>query len=161
MVKVVLSLIAQLEKNPPAMQETPVPFLGWEAPLKKERATHSSILGLPWWLRPSRIRLQCRGPGFDPWVGKIPWRREWQPTAVFWPGEFHALYSPWGLKESDTTEQLSFSLPCKKPLQRIMAQHSSQLHFISLIIWNLLYARHSSKYSMYIDLLISHNNPLG
>ena len=29
------------------------------------------------------------GPGFDPWVGKIPWRREWLPTPVFWPGEFH------------------------------------------------------------------------
>ena len=39
--------------------------------------------------------------GFDPWVGKIPWRREWQPTPVFWPGEFHGQrslvgYSPWG-----------------------------------------------------------------
>ena len=33
---------------------------------------------------------------FDPWVGKIPWRREWLPTPVFWPGEFHGLYSPWG-----------------------------------------------------------------
>ena len=30
---------------------------------------------------------QCRRPGFDPWVGKIPWRREWQPTPVFLPGE--------------------------------------------------------------------------
>jgi len=29
--------------------------------------------------------------GFDPWVGKIPWRREWLPTPVFWPGEFHRL----------------------------------------------------------------------
>ena len=37
--------------------------------------THSSIIGLP---------------GFDPWVGKIPWRREWQPTPVLLPGE-----SPW------------------------------------------------------------------
>ena len=46
-VKVVLSLIAQLVKNPPAMQETPVPFLGWEDPLEKVWATHSSILGLP------------------------------------------------------------------------------------------------------------------
>ena len=46
----------------------------------------------------------------DPWVGKIPWRRERLPTSVFWPGEFHALYSPWGLKESDTTERLSLSL---------------------------------------------------
>ena len=40
-----------------------------------------------------------RGPGFDPWVGKIPWRRERLPTPVFWPGEFHELYSPWGGKE--------------------------------------------------------------
>ena len=45
-----------------------------------------------------------RSPGFDPWVGKVPWRREWLPTSVFWPGEFHGLYSPWGPKESDTTE---------------------------------------------------------
>jgi len=40
------SLIAQLEKNPPAMQETPVRFLGQEDLLEKEKATHSSILGL-------------------------------------------------------------------------------------------------------------------
>ena len=49
---------------------------------------------------------------FNPWVRKIPWRREWQPTAVFLPGKSHgqrslAGYSPWGHKESDTTEQLS------------------------------------------------------
>ena len=44
---------------------------------------------------------------FNPWVGKIPWRRERLPTPVFWPGEFHGLYSPWGCKESDTTEHLS------------------------------------------------------
>ena len=31
-------------------------------------------------------------PGFDPWVGKIPWRRGRLPTPVFWPGEFHGLY---------------------------------------------------------------------
>jgi len=41
------------------------------------------------------------------WVGKIPWRREKLPTPVFWPGEFHGPYSPWGHKESDTTEQLA------------------------------------------------------
>ena len=46
-------------------------------------------------------------PGFDPWVGKILWRREWLPTPVFWPGEFHGLSSLWGCKESDMTEQLS------------------------------------------------------
>ena len=42
------SLIAQLIKNPPAMQETPVRFLGQEDPLAMGWATHSSILGLPW-----------------------------------------------------------------------------------------------------------------
>ena len=45
------SLIAQLVKNPPAMQETLVRFLGQEDPLEKGSPTHSSILGLPWWLR--------------------------------------------------------------------------------------------------------------
>ena len=51
-----------------------------------------------------RIHLQSGRPGFDPWVGKIPWGREWLPTQVFWPGKFHGLYSPWGHKESDPTE---------------------------------------------------------
>ena len=49
-------------------------------------------------------------PGFDPWIGKTPWRRERLPTPVFWPGEFHGLYSSWGCKELDTTECLSLSL---------------------------------------------------
>ena len=96
------SLVAQLVKNPPAMWETPVWFLGQEDPLEKGWATHSSILGLPWW---QRICLQCRRPGFDRRVGKIPWRREWPPTPVFWPGESHGfyrechgLYSPWVTK---------------------------------------------------------------
>ena len=49
---------------------------------------------------------------FDPWVWKIPWRRKWLPTPVFLPGEFQgrgnlAGYSPWGHKESDTTEPLT------------------------------------------------------
>ena len=44
------SLVAQLVKNPPAMRETWVSSLGWEDPLEKGKATHSSILGLPWWL---------------------------------------------------------------------------------------------------------------
>ena len=72
------------------------------------------LTGLPWWLRWWRICLQCGRPGFDPWVGKIPWRREWLPTPVFWPAESHgqrrlAGYSPWGHKESDMTEWLSLS----------------------------------------------------
>jgi len=47
--------------------------------------------------------------GFHPWVGKIPWRREWLPTPVFLPGESYGQrrlvsHSPWGCKESDMTE---------------------------------------------------------
>ena len=58
-------------------------------------------------------------PGFDPWVGKISWRREWQPTLVLLPGKSHGRRSlvgcsPWGLEESDTAERLHFpfSLSC-------------------------------------------------
>ena len=46
----------------------------------------------------------------ETWVGKIPWGRERLPIPVLWPGEFHGLYSPWGHKESDMTEQLSLSI---------------------------------------------------
>ena len=55
--------------------------------------------------------LQCGRPGFDSWIGKIPWRSERLHTPVFWPGEFHRLYSPWGRKKSDRPERLSLSLP--------------------------------------------------
>ena len=53
--------------------------------------------------------LQCRRPGFEPWVGKITGRREWQSTLVFLLEEFSgqrgpAGHSPWGHKESDMTE---------------------------------------------------------
>ena len=55
--------------------------------------------------------LQCRIPGFHPWVGKIPWRRAWHPTPVILPGESHgqrslAGYGPWGRKQLDMTERL-------------------------------------------------------
>ena len=45
--------------------------------------------------------LQCREPGFDPWAGKIPWKRKWEPTPIFLPGKSHRQrslegYSPWG-----------------------------------------------------------------
>ena len=56
-----------------------------------------------------KIRLQCGRPRFEPWVGKIPWRRKQQPTPVFLPGESHGGRSLvgcrlWGRTESDTTE---------------------------------------------------------
>ena len=74
-------------------------------------------LGLPRWLSGKEFACQCwrrRRRGFNSWVGKISWRRKCQPTAVFLPGEFHGQrslmdYSPWGCKESDTTEPHDFS----------------------------------------------------
>ena len=104
------SLIAQFVKNPPAMQETPVQFLGQEDPLEKR-------IGYPlqysWASLVAKLVKNLptmRVPKFDPRVGKIPWRRERLPTPVSWPGEFHGLYSPWGRKELDSTERLSLSL---------------------------------------------------
>ena len=69
---------------------------GW----KKNRGGDSLVAQL-------RICLQCRRP----WVGKIPWRRAWQPIPLFLPGESHGQrslvgYSPRGHKESDITERL-------------------------------------------------------
>ena len=58
--------------------------------------SHSSILGLPWWLLKNLLEMQR--PRFDPWVDKIPWRREQLPMPVFLSGKFHGLYSPWGLQ---------------------------------------------------------------
>ena len=48
--------------------------------------------------------IWVRFPGWED-----PWRGEQLPIPIFWPGEFHGLYSPWGCKESDMTEQLSLS----------------------------------------------------
>ena len=72
---------------------------------------------LPRWLKGKESACQCRRRRrhqFNPWVRKIPWRRKWQPTPVFLPGKFHggrslADYSPWGCKESDTTESTHHS----------------------------------------------------
>ena len=67
---------------------------------------------VPWGLRGKEPTCQCRSHEFDPWVGKIPWRRKWQPIPVFLPGKSHGQRnlggsSPWGHKESDTTERLN------------------------------------------------------
>ena len=77
------------------MQETRVQSLGWEDPLEKEMAIHSRTIAwkIPW------------TEEFNPWVGKIPWRRKWQSTPGLLPGKSHGLvvYSPRGRKETDTT----------------------------------------------------------
>ena len=64
--------------------------------------------GLPWWLSGQEPSCQCRRHGFDTWLGKIPWRRKWQPTPVFdweipWTEEPGGLQSLGVSKESDVT----------------------------------------------------------
>ena len=76
--------MAQLVKNPPAMQETWVRSLGWEDPLEKGKA-----------------------------------------TPVFWPGDFHGLYSPWGQKKLDMTERVSLS---------ISQQFKSEIMFLTPVL---------------------------
>jgi len=63
-----------------------------------------------------RLVLQCGRSRFYPWFGKIPWRGEWLPNPLHWPGEFHGQRSLAGHKESDMTEQLSLSLSDLLPI---------------------------------------------
>ena len=100
------SLIVQLVKNPPAMQETPVQFLGlnpWVVKIhwRRGRLLTPVFLGSPCGSAGWRIHLQCGRPGFYPWVGKIPWRRERL--------QYSGLENSMDCKESDTTKQLSLS----------------------------------------------------
>ena len=97
------SLIAQLVKNPPVMQETLVRIPG------SGRSTGEGIgyqLQYSWASLVAQLvkkpALQCGRPGFHPWVGKIPWRRERLPTPIFRPGEFHGLYSSWNSPGQNT-----------------------------------------------------------
>ena len=85
--------------------------------VEEEMATHSSLLAQRFpgiGEQGGRLGLQCRRLRLDPWVRKIPWRRKWQPTPVFLPGESSGQrnlegYSPWGRKESDSTERLTLT----------------------------------------------------
>ena len=79
-----------------------------------------SPLGLLRWLRGKESAFQCRRckrHELDPWVRKIPWRRKWQPTPVFFPGKPHrgAWWAtvPGGCKDSNTAEWLSTPKPLK------------------------------------------------
>ena len=72
-------------------------------------------MGLPWWLRGQSVCLQCRRSRFDPWVGKIPWRRKWQPSPVFLPVKSHGQ------------RMWVQSLAWENALEKGMATHSSIL----------------------------------
>ena len=79
---------------------------------KKIRGTKGT-LGFPGGSEVKSFCFKFGRPGFNPWVGKIPRRRKWQPTPVFLPEESHGQRSlvdpsPWGRKELDTTEPLHY-----------------------------------------------------
>ena len=68
-----------------------------------------------------RICLQFGRPGFEPWLVKIPWRRERLPTPLFLPGEFQRLYSPWGCKSRTRLNNFNFHFYCKWYRESLMA----------------------------------------
>ena len=78
------------------------------------------VARLPGWLSQQQIHLQCRRPKLDPWVRKIPWRREWPPTPGFLPGASPgqrslAGCSPRGRRKSDTPELLTTAEHRRQP----------------------------------------------
>ena len=76
-------------------------------PFKNKVLGHTTVL--PWWLSWVKNLPTVQ----ETWVRSLGWvdtlEKERLPTPVFWPGEFHGLYSPWGGQESNTTEQRLFS----------------------------------------------------
>ena len=87
----------------------------------------SICAGLPRWLSGKESACQCRGCGFEPWVRKIPWKRKWQPTPVFLPGESYgqrslAAYSPWCCRvryDSVTKQQKSICADMEWSLRKV------------------------------------------
>ena len=92
---------------------------------------------------------QCRRHTFDPWVGKIPWRRKWQPTPVLLPGQSHGQRSlvgyRWGRKESDRTEQLNTIMDtnehkknrfAKKKRKTGLLNHKTKQASLATKLWN-------------------------
>jgi len=76
---------------------------------KSNRNAHFGVNLFPWGAEGKESACNAGDIGFNPWVRKIPWRREWLPTPLFLPGKFHRQrslvgYSPWGRKESYMTE---------------------------------------------------------
>ena len=105
-----------------------------------------AFLRLPWWLRLLSVCLQSGRPGFDPWVGKISWRRKWQPTPVLLPGKSYGKsligYSLWGRKESDTTERLDFIAFLAKQISFPKLMSGTKCLQLSNSLWGIL---HSEK----------------
>ena len=110
---------------------------------------------LLWWLRRYRICLQCERPGFDSWMGKIPWRREWLLTPVFGPEEFHGQRGWWVIVHGVTKSQT-----------QLTDQHFSQQHCVEVNyymfrllkqynrwLWNTYYALREKEMATHASIL--------
>ena len=116
------SVVAQLVKNLPLKQETHFDSWVGKIPWRRDRLPTPVSLGFPDSSVGKESACKAGDLGSIPGLGRS--LGEGKGSPVFWPGEFHGLYSPWGRKASHTTEQLHFhfSLSCigegnGKPLQ--------------------------------------------
>ena len=100
-------LTAQLVKNPPAMKRPQ--FNSWVGKIhwRRDRLPPPVFLGFPCGTTVEESTCNARDLGLIPGLERSPGEGKGYPTPIFWPGEFHGLYNPWGLKESDSTERLS------------------------------------------------------
>ena len=152
--------------------QRPYSRLGEKASLLTAEIYSLTTLGqtlefLPW-CSGKESTCQCRRSKrceFDPWVGKMAWRRKLQPTLVFLPGKFHGQkslvnYSPWGHKESDRTEhtrrQESSYLLSNTPVGLITKEqnsctiswkHRNKLYVLSYILFPLYNLVNTCRYS--------------
>ena len=104
----------------------------------------SASMGFPGGANGKEPTCQCRRHkrcGFDPWVGKIPWRRKREPTPVFLPGKSHGLrsmagYSPWGHKGSYTTESnLAVALEGERNRSILVVQRAQNFRVKERRVW--------------------------
>ena len=106
------SLLAQLEKNLPAVQETPVQFLGWKIHRRRDKLPTPVFLGFPGGSDGKESACNVADLGYNPGLGRYPGGRHGNPLQYSCLENPHGQrslvgYSPWGYKESDMTERLS------------------------------------------------------
>ena len=99
-----LSLVAQLGENLSAVQETPVQFHSWEICWRRHRLPTPVFLGFACGSAGKESVCNAGDLGLIPGLGRFPEEGKGNPLQYSLPGEFPGLFSPWGCKQSDTTE---------------------------------------------------------
>ena len=110
--------------------------------------SRGQLLVIPRWCSGKESACQCiryKRRRLNPWVGKIPWNRKWQPAPVFLPGKSHgqrnlAGYSPWGHKRvgydwvhTGTSSYWIYILLCQMEIQRRVKKMHWKIHW-----WNIV-----------------------